>query len=258
MARRLRNPPSPARRALAAGRPKPAARALTAILAARPTDTNPARMATLMQFVLQFDQELEALLVRHGPLAYAIIGAFIFCSVGVLPFVFLPADMLLFLCGALAAVGVLQPLWLAPLLIGAAIAGKVFNYALARTVASVWQPDEHGWLTRLTARTRTLYARHGAALLLYSPFIAVVRAVAPALAGATKMPFRRFVRFATGGALIWVCSLAGAGYFFGNVPWVRSHLPAAMAIVIGVGVAVFVVGIMWKGGRKRLNREGNA
>ncbi|WP_233864089.1 DedA family protein [Paraburkholderia adhaesiva] len=204
-----------------------------------------------MQFVLQLDQDLEALLVQHGTLAYAILGAFIFCSVGVLPLVFLPADMLLFLSGALAAVGVLQPVWLAPVLVASAVAGKVFNYWLARAVASVWQPKSSGWIDKLTARTRALYARHGAALLLYSPFIAIVRAVAPALAGATKMPFRRFVRFATGGAVIWVCTLAGPGYFFGNVPWVRAHLPAAMAIVIAAGVIALVVGVLWRGRRKR-------
>jgi membrane-associated protein len=212
-------------------------------------------MGTFMQFMLQLDRDLEALLIQHGPLAYAILGAIVFCSVGVLPLVFLPADMLLFLSGALAAVGVLQPLWLAPLLVAAAVAGKVFNYALSRAVASVWKPASAGWIHKLTARTRALYARHGAALLLYSPFIAIVRAVAPALAGATKMPFRRFVRFSTGGALIWVCSLTGPGYFFGNVPWVRSHLPAAMAIVIGAGVVVFAAGMLWKGRRKRADGE---
>jgi membrane-associated protein len=207
-------------------------------------------MATFMQFILQMDQDLEALVVQHGPLAYAILGAFVFCSVGVLPLVFLPADMLLFLSGALAAVGVLQPLWLAPVLVAAAVAGKVFNYGLTRAIASVWHPKGAGWIDRVTARTRALYARHGAALLLYSPFIAIVRAVAPAIAGATKMPFRRFVRFATGGAVIWICSLAGPGYFFGNVPWVRSHLPAAMAIVIGVGVVVLIGTVLWNGRRK--------
>ena len=212
-------------------------------------------MATFVQFFLQLDQDLEALLIQHGPLAYAILGAIIFCSVGVLPLVFLPADMLLFLSGALAAVGVLRPLWLAPWLVGAAVAGQVFNYGLTRAIASIWQPKSAGWVDKLTARTRGLYARHGAALLLYSPFIAIVRAVAPALAGGTKMPFRRFVRFATGGALIWVSSLTGPGYFFGNVPWVRSHLPAAMAIVIGVGVFALVVGALWKGRRKHRHAQ---
>ncbi|MCC8402691.1 VTT domain-containing protein [Paraburkholderia sp. MMS20-SJTN17] len=208
-----------------------------------------------MQFILRLEQDLEALLVQHGPLAYAIIGVIVFCSVGVLPLVILPADMLLFLSGALAAVGVLQPLWLAPVLVGAAVSGTVFNYALALAVATVWKPKRSGWIDKVSARTRALYARHGAALLLYSPFIAIVRAVAPALAGATKMPFRRFVRFAAGGAVIWICTLAGPGYFFGNVPWVRSHLPAAMAIVIGAGVVALVVSLLWRGRRKHLTTD---
>jgi membrane-associated protein len=208
-------------------------------------------MATFLQFVLQLDRDLEALLIEHGSLAYAILGAAIFSSVGVLPFVFIPADMLLFLSGAMAAVGVLDPLLLAPLLVAAALAGKMFNYALARALASVWKPSESGWFNKLTARTRALYARHGAALLLYSPFIAIVRVVAPAIAGATKMPLRRFVRFATGGAVLWVGSLAGPGYFFGNVPWVRAHLPTAMAIVIGAGVLGLVASAMWRARGKR-------
>ncbi|MEX3894286.1 MULTISPECIES: hypothetical protein [Paraburkholderia] len=48
-----------------------------------------------MQFFLQLEQDLEALLVQHGPLAYAIVGVIVFGSVGVLPLVILPADMLL-------------------------------------------------------------------------------------------------------------------------------------------------------------------
>jgi membrane-associated protein len=208
-------------------------------------------MAAFLQLIVQLDRDLEALLVQHGTLAYAILGAIIFCSVGVLPLVILPADMLLFLSGALAAVGVLQPLWLAPVLVAAAVAGSVFNYALTRAVASVWNARRIDWIKKVTARTRALYARHGAALLLYSPFIAIVRAVAPALAGATKMPFRRFVRFAASGSVIWVCSLAGPGYFFGHVPWVRSHLPAAMAIVIGAGAVALVLNTAWRGRRTR-------
>jgi membrane-associated protein len=45
--------------------------------------------------------------------------------------------------------------------------------------------------------------------------------------------------------------LAGPGYFLGHVPWVRSHLPAAMAIVIGVGIVALVIGMLWQGRRKR-------
>jgi len=208
-------------------------------------------MAKLLQFALQLDQDLEALLVQHGPLAYPILAAVIFCGVGVLPLVFLPADMLLFLSGALSAVGVLRPLWLAPLLVAAAIAGNVFNYGLARAVASVWKPKTRGWLEAASARTRSLYARHGARLLLYSPFIAVVRAGAPAIAGATRMPFRRFMRFSTSGVVIWIFVLAAPGYFFGNVPWVRAHLPAAMAIVIGAGAVVLIGRALWLARRKR-------
>ncbi|PXW24834.1 membrane-associated protein [Paraburkholderia caballeronis] len=208
-------------------------------------------MASFLQFFARLDQDLEALLVHQGPLAYAILAAIIFCSVGVLPLFFLPADMLLFLAGALSAIGVLRPAWLAPLLVAAAIAGNVFNYALSRAVASVWKPSRVRWFDAAASRTRALYARHGAALLLFSPFIAIVRTGAPAIAGATAMPFRRFLRFVSGGAVIWIFSLALPGFFFGNVPWVRTHLPTAMAIVIGAGVVVVAVRALWsrRGGR---------
>ncbi|WP_353190787.1 VTT domain-containing protein [Pandoraea pnomenusa] len=211
-------------------------------------------MTATLLFVLQLEQNLEALLIQHGPLAYLILGGLIFCGIGVLPLVFLPADMLLFLSGALAAVGVLDPLVLAPTLVVAALAGTVFNYGVARAIANVWQPKEQSWIYRASARTRGLYARHGASLLLYSPFIAIVRAVAPAMAGATRMQFPRFFRFALGGALIWVAVLVGPGYYFGHIPWVRSHLHIALAIVIGVGVAALLINALWKVRRKRRAR----
>jgi len=208
-------------------------------------------MSAFLQFFVRLDQDLEALLVQQGPLAYASLALIIFCSVGVLPLVFLPADMLLFVAGTLAAIGVLRAEWLAPLLVLAGVAGHVFNYGLARAIASIWKPSPSGWIRASTKRTRDLYARFGAALLLFSPYLAVVRGVAPAMAGATRMPFGRFAWFAAGGVAIWVVGLAGPGYFFGNVPWVRAHWPAAMAIVIGAGGTAFVVRALWRVRRSR-------
>lgn len=202
-------------------------------------------IATFLQLVVRLDHDLEALLVEQGPLAYAVLGAIVFCGIGVLPLFFLPADMLLFVSGALSAVGVLHLKLLVPFLIAAAVAANVFNYAVARAIAAIWKPTGQRWFDAAAARTRKLYARYGAKLLLFSPFLAVVRAGAPAIAGATAMPFGRFVRFASAGGIMWVLALTLPGYFFGNVPWVRQHLPAAMVIVITLPLVVLVARAMW-------------
>ena len=46
------------------------------------------------------------------------------------------------------------------------------------------------------------------------------------------MPYPRFAMFNVVGAVIWVVSLAYAGFFFGNIPWVKSNLSLVIITII--------------------------
>ena len=51
------------------------------------------------------------------------------------------------------------------------------------------------------------------------------------MAGVGKMDYLRFCLFNLIGAGLWVISLLLAGYFFGNLPWVKQNLSF---VIVGI------------------------
>ena len=71
-----------------------------------------------------------------------------------------------------------------------------------------------------------------------------VRTFAPFVAGVASMTRRRFTFFDVTGGALWVGSITVACYFFGNLPWVRSHVELivlATIMIPGIGVLVGAV-----------------
>ena len=57
------------------------------------------------------------------------------------------------------------------------------------------------------------------------------------------MPYSKFATFNVLGALIWVLSFTGAGFFFGSQPWVQKNFTAVVLAIIclsGVPLAIEV------------------
>jgi membrane-associated protein len=68
-----------------------------------------------------------------------------------------------------------------------------------------------------------------------------VRTFAPFVAGVAQMTRSKFTLYDVSGGGLWVCGLVGAGYLFGNIPWVQQHLDKiiwALIIVPGL-IALF-------------------
>ena len=86
---------------------------------------------------------------------------------------------------------------------------------------------------------RLLLARHGGQVVLLGRFVAVLRALAPMLAGAGLMPWPRFLAFNLAGSAAWavVVSLGTfvLGRHAGSIPWPARVLAllAAAAILLG-------------------------
>ena len=72
----------------------------------------------------------------------------------------------------------------------------------------------------------------------YIPFVAGLGAMEPA----------RFTMFNVAGGVLWVGSLVYAGFFFGNIPWIKGNLTL---IIVGIIVVSLVpVGLAWLQSRK--------
>ena len=66
------------------------------------------------------------------------------------------------------------------------------------------------------------------------------------------MTFLRFVEYVTTGAALWVVSLIGAGYLFGNVPVVREHLSTLVLLGLALGGAMLAGGAAWRFFNRRM------
>ncbi|MEY2690131.1 MAG: hypothetical protein RL375_4331, partial [Pseudomonadota bacterium] len=86
-------------------------------------------------------------------------------------------------------------------------------------------------------QAHAFYEKWGGLTLILARFMPFVRTFAPFVAGVARMTRARFTFFDITGGTLWVVSLVLAGYFFGNIPWVKANLEKiiwAMILIPGV------------------------
>ena len=189
--------------------------------------------------ILHFDQLLNAMALQHGNAIYPILFAIVICETALLFLFFLPGDPLIFVSGALAATGEINYWVVVALLICAATIGSSVNYWIGNALGSNLMLQQHKWLNRQALeKTHAFYEKHGAAAFLVSLFIPVYRTFAPFIAGFTGMTYRKFQLYSLIGAALWIISLTTFGYFFGNIPLIRTHLNFIVLCGVAVGVSI--------------------
>lgn len=197
----------------------------------------------LLDFVLHVDRHLEMFVQTYGAWVYALLFVIVFVETGLVVMPFLPGDSLLFIVGALSGAGLMSwPLAVAVLLV-AAILGDQTNYTIGRRIGSkVFRWEQSRWFNRRAFdQAHAFYERHGAITIIVARFLPFIRTFAPFVAGVAEMTRSRFTLYNVVGAIIWVVGLCGAGYLFGNMPWVQENLSKiiwAMIFVPGL-IALF-------------------
>ena len=204
----------------------------------------------LMDLVLHLDQYLQTIIATYGVGVYGILFAIIFCETGLVVMPFLPGDSLLFVTGALAASGSLELHTLLLLLMAASFLGDNTNYWLGRFFAprlfshgsSRWLNPDH------LETTKNFFHRYGAKTVMLGRFLPIVRTFTPFVAGMSRMPVAQFMTFAAFGAVLWIGSLVMAGYFFGNIFWVKHNLTL---VILGIIVLSLLPGLIqyWRARR---------
>jgi membrane-associated protein len=194
-----------------------------------------------MQFfdvVLHLDKHLAVLVQQYGLWIYGILFVIVFSETGFVVTPFLPGDSLLFVAGALAAIGEggMDIAVLMGVLTVAAVLGNTVNYHIGRFLGPKVFHWENSRLFNKGAllKTHLFYEKHGGKTLVISRFLPLFRTFAPFVAGIGAMSYVKFTLFNLIGALGWVVSLCLAGYWLGNMPWVKANLS-----VIIVGIIVF-------------------
>ncbi|CAG9177180.1 VTT domain-containing protein [Cupriavidus respiraculi] len=215
-----------------------------------------------MEIVLQFidmlvhiDKYLGTVIAEYGAWVYALLFAIVFAETGLVILPFLPGDSLLFIAGAFCATGAMNEWVLIGLLLIAAIGGNTVNYFVGSWIGP--KVFDHQWRfldQQALRRTHDFYERHGGKTLVIARFIPIVRTFAPFVAGVSQMTFARFQLFNVIGAVIWVVGLVFAGYFFGNLPFIKQYLNVIVLVGISAAIVPLIVGGLWKlvrGGKSR-------
>jgi membrane-associated protein len=205
-------------------------------------------LAQFIDIILHLDRHLAILVQQYGLWIYGILFFIIFAETGFVVFPFLPGDSLLFVAGALAAIGEggMDVTTLMIVLVVAAVLGNTVNYYVGRYLGNkVYQwPDSRFFSRSALEKTHAFYERHGGKTLVISRFLPLFRTFAPFVAGIATMHFARFTLFNLVGALAWVVSLCMAGYLFGNIAWVKQNLSVVIVVIIAVSLVPVAVGYL--------------
>jgi len=195
-------------------------------------------IAQLIHMILHLDATLGQVINDYGVWVYALLFLIIFCETGLVVTPILPGDSLLFVAGAFAAKGDLNLALILVSLSVAAILGNTVNYAIGSYLGPkvfLW-PNSRFFNREGLERAHRFYEKHGGKTLVVTRFMPILRTFTPFVAGVSAMSFGRFQFFNIAGGVLWIVSLTIAGYFFGNLPFIKDNLTAVIFAIIGVSL----------------------
>ncbi len=205
-----------------------------------------------IHIILHLDLYLNNWIIDFGPMIYLLVFLVIFAETGLVVAPFLPGDSFLFALGALAAV---ENAYLSlPLLLGllsiAAILGDAVNYSIGRYFGPRIFAKDTGILLnkRHLLKAQAFYEKHGGKTIIIARFAPIIRTFAPFVAGIGGMHYPRFLAYNIVGGLIWVCLFLVAGFYFGNLPEVKSNFHVVIFAIIGLSLLPIVIE-GWRGYR---------
>jgi len=201
----------------------------------------------LIDFIIHIDVHLGQIISTYGLTTYIILFLIIFMETGLVFTPFLPGDSLLFTAGAFAALGSLN-VWVLFLLLSlAAILGDTVNYWIGyffgkKIVAHPKIPIDEGHIKE----TQKFFHKHGGKTIILARFMPFIRTFAPFVAGVGRMKYQQFFSYNVIGGLLWVAVATFAGYFFGNIKFVKENFSLVIFGVIFISLVPIFIEIFRK------------
>lgn len=201
----------------------------------------------IIDFILHIDVHLAQITATYGMATYAILFGIIFMETGLVFTPFLPGDSLLFASGALAALGNLNIFALVGLLFLAALTGDTTNYFIGHFFGKkiVDHPvipvnEEH------IKKTEAFFKKYGRKTIIIARFVPFVRTFTPFVAGVGNMGYRKFITYSILAAALWVSAATFAGYFFGNIMFVKKNFSLVILIVVFISLIPILTEVISK------------
>jgi undecaprenyl-diphosphatase len=196
---------------------------------------------------INLDQIIEDLSEGLGSWTYLLVGGLAFLETGAFVGLVAPGEFTVMLGGAVASHGdislpvIIAITWLA------AFTGDSVSFLLGAHLGRGFLV-RHGERFRITSerleKVEGYFARYGGRTILIGRFIGLVRALAPFIAGSSKMPYRRFAPYSILGTGLWSVALILLGYFFAESLDTVTKAVGKGLVVFGIVVAIVVVAIV--------------
>jgi membrane-associated protein len=177
-----------------------------------------------------------------GWVAYLVIAALVFGETAVFVGFVLPGEIAAVLGGVLASRGHLSLPLVIIIVVAAAVIGPLIGYEIGRRMGDrLFTARPLRRVQGGVDRTRAVLSSRGGMAVLLGRFVAVVRALMPAAAGAAQVRYRTFTIYNALGGLIWGVGYVLLGYLAGSAyAVVEREVGAGLAIAIGAIVIAAV------------------
>jgi len=184
-----------------------------------------------------------------GKWTYLAVGVLAFLETGAFIGLVAPGETTVIVGGLVAGQGQISLLVLIAIVWTCAVLGDVTSYVLGRRLGREFMV-RHGERVKITEErlehVEAFFERRGGMTILIGRFIGLVRAIAPFVAGASRMPLRKFLPYDVLGAGLWATTFCGLGHVFWRsfdqlTAWVSRGLFAFGLVVAVVVAIVFLV-----------------
>ena len=191
---------------------------------------------------------IEGILSVNAVVAFILVGVLVFAEDALFIGFVIPGETAAVIGGVVASRGNANVVLMAVVVVAAAILGDSVGYEIGKRFGPRLLKSKalrKRW-ARLE-RAQDFLRRRGGVAVFLGRFIAFFRAVLPALAGTSHMPYRRFIAWNAAGGLVWGVVFVGLGYFAGNsydaiAKTVGRDIAAVAAIVLVLALIGWQVG----------------
>ena len=189
---------------------------------------------------------IDHLLNVHGVLVYVLVGLIVFVEDALFVGFVVPGETAAVLGGVIASRGHVSYPLIAVTVVAAAIVGDTVGYEVGRHLGprilnlKILRKRR----AKLDSAQDFLRRRGGSAVFL-GRFVAFFRAVMPALAGTSRMRYRKFLAFNAAGGLVWGVGFTLLGYLAGN-SYKTIERTVGRGAAIAVAAVVVLALIVWR------------
>ena len=194
------------------------------------------------------EQLIEDVGTRLGRWTYLLVGLLAFLETGAFVGLVAPGETAVLVGGVVAGQGQIDLFVLIAIVWTCAVAGDVTSYTLGRKLGRAWLL-RHGERLKITEerlrQVEGFFERRGGLTILIGRFIGLIRALAPFIAGTSRMPMRVFLPYDVVGAGAWATTFCVLGYvFWQSLDRVTQYVSRglfAFGTVVAIGIALYLL-----------------